>query len=344
MSSAGLNMQALLEPISPEHPCGESIEDLPPLTSLDAVRLFGQSRPVDTPPEEGEARKPPDWGEVRGLSLEGLARSKDLRLLTHLAATALRTDGLGAYLGTLTVAAGWLDAYWQEVYPLLDDDAIFRRNALNCFADPMAVLDRLRRMPVVESRQHGRFSLRDIDIAKGTLQPGPTDGRPEIAQIDAAFGDMPLDDLTGLNAAVEGGLSALRQIDAKMRDAGGPEMAPSFEALTPLLVRLHQVLQAQVSLRIPEDVPGADGEPGSEGQAGGARTVAVGAIGSRQDAVRALEAVAEYFRRNEPASPVPLMLDRAKRLATKNFLEVLEDIAPDAVSVARALGGLRDGE
>ena len=60
--------------------------------------------------------------------------------------------------------------------------------------------------------------------------------------------------------------------------------------------------------------------------------IAVGAIASRQDAIRALDAVAEFFRRNEPSSPVPLFVDRAKRLVSKNFLEVLADIAPDAVA------------
>jgi hypothetical protein len=39
-----------------------------------------------------------------------------------------------------------------------------------------------------------------------------------------------------------------------------------------------------------------------------------------------------------------LFLDRAKRLVAKDFLEVLADIAPDAIGQARAAGGLRDGE
>jgi type VI secretion system protein ImpA len=126
-----------------------------------------------------------------------------------------------------------------------------------------------------------------------------------------------------------------------MRDEGGPDMAPSFEQLSAQLARLELLLQAQVSLRMPEEVPA-----GAEGPAGQAApgVVAIGSIGTRQDAVRALDAVAEYFRRNEPSSPVPLLIDRAKRLVSKNFLEVLEDLAPDAVSVARAVGGLKDGE
>ena len=179
---------------TPEHPCGVSLEDLPPLTTLDALRLFGQSRSADAPPGPDETRKPPDWGEIRAQSLEGLGKSKDLRLLAYLATAVLRTDGLVAFFDTLTAAASWLDQHWPDVHPLVDEDAMMRRNALNCFADPMAVLDRLRRTPIVESRQHGRFSLRDIDIAKGNLQPGPSEGRPDMAQIDAALAEMPLDD------------------------------------------------------------------------------------------------------------------------------------------------------
>ena len=72
--------------------------------------------------------------------------------------------------------------------------------------------------------------------------------------------------------------------------------------------------------------------------------VSVGAIRSRQDAIRALDAVAQFFRQNEPSSPIPLFLERAKRLVSKDFLEVLADIAPEAIPQARAAGGLKQGE
>jgi type VI secretion system protein ImpA len=55
-----------------------------------------------------------------------------------------------------------------------------------------------------------------------------------------------------------------------------------------------------------------------------------------------LDAAAEFFRRNEPSSPIPLFLERAKRLVSKDFLEVLADVAPDALPQARSAGGLRD--
>jgi hypothetical protein len=37
-----------------------------------------------------------------------------------------------------------------------------------------------------------------------------------------------------------------------------------------------------------------------------------------------------------------LIVDRAKRLVAKDFLEVLADVAPDAVQQARWAAGLRD--
>ena len=86
---------------------------------------------------------------------------------------------------------------------------------------------------------------------------------------------------------------------------------------------------------------GLDG--GAEPGAGEGVSVG-GVIKSRQDAIRALDAVAEFFRRNEPSSPIPLFLERAKRLVAKDFLEVLADIAPDAVAQARAAGGLKESE
>jgi type VI secretion system protein ImpA len=348
MSNAGSKLAALIEPISADRPCGENLDGQPPLTTLDALRLFGLDRSPDTPLDKHEAeyqtRKLPDWGEVRSLALEGLNKSRDLRLLAYLGTAVLRTDGLAAFFETLSVASHWLDASWKEVYPVVDEDAIERRNALNCLADKMAVLDRLRRAVVVESRKHGRFSLRDIDIAKGNLQPGPSDGRPEMAQIDAAFSEMPTETLAALQQGAEAALAAVNRIDAKMRDEGGPEVAPGFEPLSALLARLQLLLQGHLIARTGHAGADADGAAtaGVAGETGGGS--APGVIATREDALRALDAVADFFRRSEPSSPVPLLVDRAKRLVSKSFLEVLADMAPDAVGGVRAVGGLKDSE
>jgi len=87
---------------------------------------------------------------------------------------------------------------------------------------------------------------------------------------------------------------------------------------------------------------GAAVEPSANG--GASQGAALGPVKSRQDAIRALDAVSAFFRQTEPSSPVPLFLERAKRLVSKDFLEVLADIAPEALAQARAAGGLKDSE
>jgi type VI secretion system protein ImpA len=336
--TAPLGREALLQPLAGDQPCGQNLEDTPLLASFDGLRLFGQARQPDAPAEGDETRKPPEWGEIKTSALDALSKSKDLRLLAYLGTAALRTDGLPAFFDTLTVASEWLKTYWPGLYPLIDEDAIARRNALNCFADPMAVVERIRRVPLVESRQHGRFCLRDIDLATGQLPASNGDVKPDEAQINAAFTEMPLDQLTGLQQRVTEAVAALTSIDATMRAEGGPEVAPTFDPLSAQLTKLNRFLRARLAER--PDGPGAQAGESAGEESGTGR--AVGVVKSRQDAVRALEAVADYFRRNEPSSPIPLLLDRAKRLVSKDFLEVLADIAPDAVGTARAAGGLKD--
>ena len=344
--SAQLESAQLLQPIADDRPCGESLEDTDLLASFDTFRLFGQARPLDTPAEPNEKRIPkppesPEWIEIRDKALEALAKSKDLRLLAHLGTALLRTDGVPAFADTLNVASEWLDRYWSQTYPLVDEDVILRRNALNCFADPMAVIDGLRRVRLVSSRQHGSFSLRDIDIATHQMPPGDADAQVDENQVNAAFGSMPLAELAQLHESVVSAVASLNKIDSRMRDAAGSEATPGFDPLTAQLARMNQVLRAQL-LSHPDSKAATSGVEAAAGSGEGAS--AGGAVKSRQDAIRALDAVADFFKRTEPSSPIPLFLARAKRLVSKDFLEVLADIAPDAVAQARAAGGLKENE
>ena len=359
--SAVWNADGLQEPITAEQPCGQNLDEAPVLpgaqtailSEFDALRLFGQSRSPEAPPEtdggdeerrEAEKVRPPiEWDRIRADAIEGLQKTKDLRVLAYLGTALLRTDGLPAFVKTLTLASQWLETYWPNVYPLLDEgDAMARRSALNCFADPMAVVDRVWRLPLVSSRQHGRFSLRDLDVAQGHVQPAKNEKAPDARAFREALKEIPTEELTTLEQSVTAALAALNAMDARMRGEGGPDVAPDFGPLSTQLAKLNRVYREELASRAdaavtPEAAAGGAGGGSAAGYAGGA-------IQSRQDAVRALDAVAEFFRRHEPSSPIPLFVERAKRLVSKDFLEVLADIAPEALMVARSAGGLKPDE
>ena len=62
-------------------------------------------------------------------------------------------------------------------------------------------------------------------------------------------------------------------------------------------------------------------------------------VDTRQEAIRAIELVCSYLERNEPTNPAQLLLRRAARVIDKNFLQLVRELAPDAVKdVARIMG------
>jgi type VI secretion system protein ImpA len=327
------DINALLAPLAEDAPCGEDLEDTQLLASFDAYRLFGQAVPLEADT---------NWREIKGASLKALAQSKDIRLLAHLAASVLRTDGLPSFYACLQTAKLWVDEYWLQVYPLVDDDAILRKNALNALADRMAIVDGVRRLALVSHRQLGSVSLRDLDVATGQLEAAPGEEAKSEAQIAATFSAADSGELAQMLDGVRGALAALEAIEEKMRAEGGSQAAPTFD---PLLVQLRRI-QTLLADKVGSDETAQQAEEGSEATqvSGGGSALASGPIRSREDAIRSLDLVAAYFRQNEPSSPIPLFIERAKRLVSKDFFEVLADIAPDAMSQARAAGGLKDEE
>ena len=328
---------ALIAPIAADKPCGEYLEDTQAMAAFDSYRVFGQTTPPDQRQGGDGSATPPDWREIREKSVQALAQSKDFRLLAHLAASDIRLQGgLPALVGLLDVAAQWIDQYWDGVYPPIDDDAIFRRNALNSFADRFAIVDALRRLPLVSHPQLGKASLRDIEGAGEAS--AEADGASGGVQVAGIFASADTADLTTLRQQAKAAIASLKLIDIRMRDAGGSEAAPDFDSLLTQLLLIDRTVDQYLRER-GGDAAGA-GEEGSV--EGGMATVAVGSIRSRQDAIRALDAVAAYFRQNEPSSPVPLFVERAKRLVSMNFLDILADVAPDGIGQAKSAGGIRD--
>ncbi|MEP7244407.1 MAG: type VI secretion system ImpA family N-terminal domain-containing protein [Gammaproteobacteria bacterium] len=321
---------ALLRPISPESPCGADLEDTQLLASFDAYRLFGQSAPL--PPET-------DWREIRERALEALQTSKDFRLLAHFAAAAVRTDGFAFFAKAAAAAAHWLQTWNAEAFPRVDEDAILRRNALNALADRMGVVDGVRRAPLLVHRQIGSFSIRDIEIATGVFTPPQgEEGVADVVRLNALLAATALEELRGLCAQLDESVRSLNSIEESLRSQGGVQAAPDFALLLTPLSRTLKLVKDHVATRAPVEGAAA-GDANSEGAAG----IALGnGIRNRDDATRALDAVASFFRTSEPSSPIPLLIERAKRLVAKDFLAVLQELAPDCLAQAKAASGVRD--
>jgi type VI secretion system protein ImpA len=55
---------------------------------------------------------------------------------------------------------------------------------------------------------------------------------------------------------------------------------------------------------------------------------AIPVANTRHEAIALLEQVSTFYRMTEPASPIPLLTDRACGMSQKDFLSLLKDVLP----------------
>lgn len=340
-----IDVDNLLQEITPDAPCGEDLEYDPQFGEMErSAQIKPEQQFGDTiiPAEE------PDWREVKRLALDVLGRSKDMRAAMYLARALVRTDGFAGLADSLALLAGYIERYWEPVHPHLDpddnNDPTIRINAITTLCDRDMMLTGVLNAPLVSSRAVGSFTLRDVRVAEGTMQPlSAEDTPPSMATIEAAFSEVSIDDLQETANQVTRIIESANAIDAALMSSVGASQAPDLAEFQTLIKDVLKVLAHQLQRR-GATVDGAIAEADAGGDTGAsAAAVSVpGAINGPDDVVKALERICEYYHRQEPSSPVPLLLKRAQRLVSKGFMEILQDLIPDNVSQAGHVVGLKD--
>jgi type VI secretion system protein ImpA len=140
--------------------------------------------------------------------------------------------------------------------------------------------------------------------------------------------------------------AAIRRADAVFTtNAAGepsPNYAPTYETLSMLKRAVRAFITgADAAGEEAEDATGANGGS-SYSSGGGAGGRLSGKVDSREDVLTALDAIGDYYRRREPGSPVPIVLQRARAWVNADFLSVLKDIAPEALDPVRAVLARRE--
>jgi type VI secretion system protein ImpA len=78
--------------------------------------------------------------------------------------------------------------------------------------------------------------------------------------------------------------------------------------------------------KLPEGAPALEESPSSSESGGSSQY----RVESRVQAIALLEQVQRFFRHAEPSSPVPMLCDRARALAERDFMSVLREVLPKA--------------
>jgi type VI secretion system protein ImpA len=331
------NIESLLEPVSADAPCGADLEYSDPaygeLERLLQGKAEQQMGDHIVPAEEA------DWNEVGSRALALLAKTKDLRIALWLCRARLRTEGFAGLADGLQVMRGIVEQFWDGFYPKPEDDEDPSRvNTLMSLCDGPTFVDRLRLIPLVASRSFGRFSLRDVAIATGELSPPEGTEAPKTSAIDGAFTECPLPELQATADSVHSSIESLTAIEAFVGEKLGAAMGPNFATLVGVLRTAEKLVAGHLARRGVVTAGAEAGAEGAGGEAGGGLAIS-GEIKSREDVVRVLDKICQYYERFEPSSPIPLLLQRSKRLVSASFMDIVRDLAPDGLPQVENLRG-----
>src|ERR1700730_1196447 len=337
------SIEELLKPVSPDNPCGDDPAYDPDFLQLD---ILIRGKPETVLSKEGEKAEEPNWNAVEQHCLDIFGRSKHLYLAVVLSLAWLKLHGLPGFRDGTALIRGLLEQYWDLIYPRLypDDgnDPTERVNILASLCAPPGALGDCMRF-VLRVRQAPLCRSRETQISASDIIKAET-GLPEaksVAEIKNGFAGAAPAEIEENHRALAEILIHVRQIDAVLTRVAGPIYDRSWNEFIETI--------EDVQRRLERYAPYSAGQPGLSNAAAqtisndqnqlGGTAAGGGAVQSGQDVLRALDIICDYYRRAEPSSPIPLLLRRAQRLVDKDFMQILNELTPDALGPLKVIVG-----
>ena len=285
------------------------------------------------------------WHEVLAVGLEALAtQSKDFEIAAWVTEALVRIHGLAGLTAGAQLIFGLCEAFWTDGFPQSDEDGFEARvsavGGLSGSGAEGTITQPLRRLPLFhrgdgsdvglyqwdqsektatlnEERRQARYAAGDLELA--ALK---SEARLDMAYLSTI--------LRQANAALKVWLDLEKTLDARLE-----ANAPSLRNVKQLLERISEVA---TGLGARDSDAQVDANSPIEGQAAdGSQAVAVaqssnsprGALVTREDALRELDRIAEYFRRTEPQSPLAYTLEETVRRGRMTMVELMNEVLPE---------------
>ena len=264
--------------------------------------------------------------------------SKDLRLAVWLTEAGTKRYHLRGMAEGLLVLAGLCEKFWDRgLFPEAEDgDQEQRIGNLSWILSRIPTL--LREVPLTAG-PGGAFSTIDFESARRKASLGDTPKPQEgvkLSDMDAARRNNSAAFCASFAVDAQDCLEALRKLE-RVVDARLGNDSPAFSTAREAVEAMLRVMPANAGVA-PTAVPAASGAPAADSAMAPAMPAIPagppGAIATRALAIEQLRAVAQFFRRSEPHSPVSYFADKAANAADQDLHSWLRSVVKDAGSLA----------
>ncbi|MDR2483783.1 MAG: type VI secretion system protein TssA [Treponema sp.] len=353
-----INIAEMTAPVKGANPSGDNLEYDPLYLEMDSLAAEVPDSRMGNSKIEGHG---PDWKKLNKNCLNLWKRTRDLRVAAYLVISETAINGLKGFTDAFSLLLYLVHDLWDTCYPSLDpsedEDPLERLNILAMLSpepgtmnDPIMFISRFRDIRLASSLS---YTLRDIMIANNELDPGnnrvidpklihaelmrvAVSEIQEQADLARTAKDRIKTLCSDMNGKMKGGYlltmaSLTHEVDRLIRCYD--THLEAFNAAEPLSK------SSGTGEAVPADRIPAAQEPQKPSNAVNLISYQVS---SRPEALLLLRKGSEYFQRQEPNSPIPLLINRALRFAEMNFMDLLEDIAPDALSRGRDILGIKE--
>lgn len=345
-----LNTELLLAPLSEDSPVGADPRLDYSVSSLylkmkdarsEARRL---ERALDTDGDAPSAN--PSWQIVFDSGCEILSNlGKDIEVSAWIVEALARLHGFSGLLAGLNLSLGLIDRFWDQVYPLPDDEGMEPRLApfmgLNGQSEDSPLIQCIRKMSVTgSSTPYGFWQYQKaLEISQISDQSQRAEkialGNVTLEEFNIAVAQTAPSFYLELVKLITDNKSLLDKLYNALFERVGVD-APPVSGINNALQQILDGVETFAKQKL--DVARVSHEENSDqggaaldlsGQTETVEATQKSGILTREAALRQIQKISHFFRENEPHSPISYTLDELVRRAHMSLPELLQEIIVD---------------
>lgn len=348
------NIEELLAPVSEDAPAGvdlreDSAADAPYYQIKDARNNARAIERNSFPGDENEDHlEKQHWKLILKEAPKALKQSKDLEIAAWLTEALIREDGFAGLKQGFDLIQGLVDNYWDNLYPMPDEDGISTRVAvlvgLNGINNTVGTLVApINTAAITSDGEYSYWSYlqaQELEKVKDNAekQKKIKAGSVPMDTIKAAVKPSQSDFYIQLNHDLEHIIATFATLTDTLDEKCGDDTPPSSNIRKSLENTLKALNVIAKDIINPEIAPEGESETEYAGETeattGTAPTTAefkaTGNIKGRLEAFKTLQTVADFFKRTEPHSPIGFSIERLVRWGDMSLPELLQELVPDA--------------
>lgn len=328
----------LLTAISPQEPCGVSIDEDPQFLLLTS----GLQPRADA--QYGDFYEPAEsinWTDVEATTRKLLQKSRDIRLVIILTRCRIRIAGAQALVTGLSLLQEMLTQWPEDLHPQLMDEGEFtpqlRANAFAELNDIHGLMADIRQLALPKTAGI-QVTLRDLEKAATLPRPEDALSAELITHLQQQWQETADAEWQTIQQAAECAEQLSQQIQQNLA-----EYAPDLSVLCRLLSLCSPRMASAVSTSQPAVLPqSTDSEPEVNHSRSApeiprimpqAKLTAGQALCHREDVVSRLQELRQWFSESEPGSPAIPMLAYIEKSLGKSFSELVAMYPPEIISL-----------